>query len=255
MTSVKEAKSWWAGKKIMVPDMTHSRIDEWVLSLDQYRRPNMDILEIGSAEGQSAIFWLNFFPDCKLTCIDWFQGSEEHEFQSDSPFVIGLESRFDANTAEYGERVRKLAMHSARGLGQLVEESLRFDLIYVDGAHERDAVMADTLLCWQMLRTDGIIIWDDYEIDRAEENTPKKAVDTFLQWHADELTAFHTVRLPGQKNVQQLWAIRKERSVPVPVVPVPVVSIPSRTLVQRLLSNRFWSLSHRRLAPQPQEGE
>ena len=36
----------------------------------------------------------------------------------------------------------------------------RYDLAYIDGSHERDDVMADSLGVWSMLNPGGSIIWD-----------------------------------------------------------------------------------------------
>ena len=37
------------------------------------------VIEIGSWEGRSALFFLNFFPRSRITCIDTFAGSSEHQ--------------------------------------------------------------------------------------------------------------------------------------------------------------------------------
>ena len=36
------------------------------------------ILEIGSYEGRSCIFFCNFFKDAQITCVDTWSGSDEH---------------------------------------------------------------------------------------------------------------------------------------------------------------------------------
>ena len=71
-------------------------------------------MEIGSWEGRSALFWLHFFPRCRLTCIDTFGGGVEHRdddtWSGELPHV---EARFRTNTAEFADRVRLLPTTSA----------------------------------------------------------------------------------------------------------------------------------------------
>ena len=44
-----------------------------------------NILEIGSFEGRSTIFFLNYFSNCNITCVDTWSGSRE---QGDIKFEI-----------------------------------------------------------------------------------------------------------------------------------------------------------------------
>ena len=82
-------------------------------------------------EGRSAVFWLELFPNCKLTCIDKFPEMAE--------------VRFDANVARYGSRVIKIKSRSATALDALRHNSAPVDLAYIDGDHHMHAVLADPL--------------------------------------------------------------------------------------------------------------
>ena len=54
-----------------------------------------NILEIGSYEGRSAIFFLNNFKDCNIHCADTWSGSDEHDnFDYNS-----IENNFDFNSS------------------------------------------------------------------------------------------------------------------------------------------------------------
>ena len=72
----------------------------------KYSNDVSDILEIGSYEGRSAIFFLQTFRNSKITCVDTWSGSDEHLKQN---FNIS-ETNFDTNTRLYqnDNRLKKI---------------------------------------------------------------------------------------------------------------------------------------------------
>jgi cephalosporin hydroxylase len=191
MITPEDVQEWLKGKDLRRADTTTDRYPYWCKHLDKYRGLFHSILEIGSFEGQSALFWLNFFPDSHVTCIDWFKGSREHQNPEAQTWFVNIEDRFDANTIEFNGRLRKMSSMSVPALHQLQAEHMAFDLIYIDGNHDRDAVMVDTCLTWPMLNSGGVLIWDDYEYDQPAPHNPKPAVDHFLDMHAGEFEEVH----------------------------------------------------------------
>jgi predicted O-methyltransferase YrrM len=177
--------SAWFTDKEFSTDWVSNRAPVWAKFLAAETDCYSDVLEIGSFEGRSTIFWLEYLPRSAVTAIDTFQGTTR--FHEDT------EGRFDRNLAPYGARVRKIKSPSSLALSQLHNEGARFDLAYIDGDHFRNAVMADCLLVWPMLRPGGIMILDDYELDahKPSAERPHDAIDTFLQWHADDLYQLH----------------------------------------------------------------
>jgi predicted O-methyltransferase YrrM len=172
--------AWFVGKSFNF-DWTSMHFPTW----DKFISPSETraILEIGSAEGRFAVFFLEYCPDSRITCIDAFIGSDP----------IGLERRFDANLATYGSRVEKIKSRSIHALERLGLEGRLFDLVYIDGSHRRDDVIIDSLLAWRLLNANGLIIWDDYLWDthRPTIERPQEAIDFFLQLYADELEVVH----------------------------------------------------------------
>jgi predicted O-methyltransferase YrrM len=155
-------------------DWTSGNFPTWRRVLAPLVNHHPAILEVGSWEGRSAVFFLDFLPGSRITCVDTFAGSAEH----DPAVAAGTERRFDANTARHADRVEKIKGDSAAVLARLLGEGRRFDLIYIDGAHEANRVLIDSALCWPMLAVDGILIWDDYAAPDAD--APRQAVDAFL---------------------------------------------------------------------------
>ena len=178
--------AWFAGKSFST-DWTSRFFPVWASLLASRRDAPLEVLEIGSWEGRSAIFFLQYLRDCRLTCIDTFRGSAEHllrdKWRVELPHV---EQRFDSNLAEFGGRVQKIKDTSSAALARLGAEGRRFDLVYVDGSHHSADVQADATACWPMLRDGGMVIFDDYEwtFFPDESDRPKLGVDAFLRLQA-----------------------------------------------------------------------
>jgi predicted O-methyltransferase YrrM len=179
----------WFRDKQFTADFTSAHFPTWDATLSGLRDDSLRILEVGSWEGRSAVFWLEYFPRSHVTCIDTFAGGARLTSIGHPP--EGVEARFDANMAPYGQRVRKIKNRSALALAGMAGEGATFDLIYIDGSHERNEVLVDSLLCWPLLKEGGYIIWDDYYLgleDRPPAARPQQAIDLFLDWHSHELS-------------------------------------------------------------------
>jgi len=152
------------------------------------------ILEIGSFEGRSTV-WLtkNLLKDGgNIVCVDTWTGGQEHK-------VIGMdmsavEARFDHNIAvlqaeEPNKKVIKKKGRSAYEVAGMIEWPA-FDFIYVDGGHEATDVLTDAIMCWQVLKPGGVMIFDDYGwADRPIGPLhPKPAIDTFINLFYKDLT-------------------------------------------------------------------
>jgi predicted O-methyltransferase YrrM len=162
----------FAGKEFR-RDYVAARTIAWSALFKDLCGTTKRVLEIGSKEGRSALFWLEFFAGAHLTCVDLFDNDDA--------------GRFDRNLAAYGPRLRKMVGTSIKALGSLREENAVFDFIYVDGSHQRDDVMIDCLGAWRLLREGGVMLMDDYtwKPDNPDAERVAPAVDTFLAWHGD----------------------------------------------------------------------
>lgn len=155
-------------------DYISKNLDNWTRILEEYRgRPDVQMLEVGSYEGRSAVWFLENIlthPNAGIVCIDFFTR-------------LSLSMRFDHNIRHSGAggKVTKLKGHSDAILTTLPIDC--FDIIYVDGAHEAAAVLMDAMLCWYRLKPGGIMIFDDYLWDQEEGagNRPQMAIDLFLK--------------------------------------------------------------------------
>lgn len=146
----------------------------WQELLKELRgRRNLRVLEIGSYEGRSAVWFLDNVltdPTSTLTCIDAWSWRED-------------ELRFEHNLRISGHaaKVTKLKGPSDEVLPRLPRDS--FDLIYVDGSHRATNVLMDGALAWQRVKPGGIVIFDDYRWDphKPPHERPEMAVDLLLE--------------------------------------------------------------------------
>jgi cephalosporin hydroxylase len=163
-------------------------IDTWTTQLAAYRgRPDLRYLEIGVFEGRSVIWMLENVltdPSSRVTAID--------------VFMADYEQTFDANIAATGagDRITKLVGPSRERLRPLEPNS--FDIIYVDGSHTADDVLADAVLAWPLLREGGLMIFDDYGWTGRPnggplplELLPRVAIDAFITAYRNEIDVLH----------------------------------------------------------------
>lgn len=163
-------------------DWMSNNIPNWNAWLTPFRgQPGVRMLEIGSFEGRSAIWFLENIlsdPTAHLTCIDLFYPS--------------WDLRFDHNLRVYGQvnKVTKMRGHSEDLLPTAAAAS-SMDIIYVDGSHRACDVLMDAVLAWRLLKPAGVMIFDDYlggEPDSEPSERPQIAIDLFLEIFAGQYT-------------------------------------------------------------------
>lgn len=157
------------------------------------------ILEIGSYEGASTCYLIDKLASIEypieIHCIDTWQGGVEHQRDGVAPADMSLvEKRFCSNTdlalAAKSPAEIKLIRHkdfSYRALAKLLSNEMDgfFDFIYIDGSHQAVDVISDAIMCYYLLRKDGVLAFDDYNWSefagekRDPLRCPKIAVDAF----------------------------------------------------------------------------
>jgi predicted O-methyltransferase YrrM len=173
----------WETDKTFSTDWAGNHFFLWAELLHRLRERPVRILEIGSWEGRSALFFLNYLPLSRIVCIDPFEGNVEHHldpyFQK---LALKSEAQFDLNLAGFADRVEKIKASSMKVLPALGISGRRFDLAYIDGSHMAEHVYSDAVLTWPLMESGGIVIFDDYEWNLMDNDhqRPRLGIDAFL---------------------------------------------------------------------------
>jgi len=132
-------------------------------------------LEIGSFEGNSAIFVAQNFPNSEIHCVDNWAGTEEY---GDLQFSK-IERNFDKNILFF-KNINKYKMTSDNFF---LTNQKKFDVIYIDGYHKASQVFKDFKNSWKVLKKGGVLIFDDYIwkfFEKIEDN-PCYAINKYLR--------------------------------------------------------------------------
>lgn len=138
----------------------------WWLLLNEYKPIKM--LEIGVYRGQSISLWA-------LINAQLNHRSEIHGISPFSPLGDSVSTYL--KDLDYMEDVRetfrdwnlpapvlvKALSTDAKAISHI--ESQEWDLIYIDGSHDRDIVLADYKLCSKMLAPGGLLVLDDASLN------------------------------------------------------------------------------------------
>ena len=156
------------------------------------------ILEIGSYEGRSAIFFLKNFSNSNISCVDTWSGSDEH---NNVNFDL-VEKNFDLNTSFYQSN-DILIKHKMTSNEFFKKNDKYFDLIYVDGDHSADQVKIDLNNSWNVLKNGGFLVLDDYMwwYYKDLKKNPSTPINNFIKENISnisKLTVWHQLII--QKN-------------------------------------------------------
>ena len=184
----------WEEGRTFSTDWAANHFFNWAVLLKDLRQKPVQILEIGSWEGRSALFFLNYLALSRIICIDPFEGNLEHQI---NPYFADLarksEARLDSNLAAFSDRVEKIKGSSADILPQLGITGRKVDLAYIDGSHIAADVYRDAVLTWPLMVPGGMVVFDDYEwsMVEADVESPKLGINAFLAAHAGQYRELH----------------------------------------------------------------
>ena len=172
--------------------------------LNKFKNKNgLKFLEIGSYEGNSTCHLLKNYltgEGSEITCIDSWKGGFEH---SDIDFDQ-IFSNFNHNVEEFSNKVKILIGSSYDKLLELQKEKSKFDFIYIDGGHTAKNVLQDSILSFELLKSEGIMAFDDYTWGFNQlplKKIPKNSIDSFLIAYEDEIQILN--------KSHQLWIMKK----------------------------------------------
>jgi predicted O-methyltransferase YrrM len=139
-------------------------------------KKNFTYLEIGSFEGNSLLYVLNFLRPKLAYAVDTWEGSDEHAKLN----MNSIESNFNYNLKNYQDKFVKCKTTSGKFFKN---NKIFFDFIYIDGNHEFNAVLKDSINSWKFLNIGGVIAFDDYFWQYYQDiyKNPGYAINNFLR--------------------------------------------------------------------------
>jgi predicted O-methyltransferase YrrM len=177
-----------------------------VLNVDKTKE--LHILEIGSFEGKSTIWFLENILQNKnstITCVDpWMNYSQDHDslnsyFKETNEWDLKerkTKEIFLYNIVESGDSNKVVVRQgfSDKVLPSLITEQKIYDIIFIDGNHTAPYVMMDAVMSWSLLKNGGIFIFDDYTWGLHKPTTlrPKESVDYFIESFNDYLIELYS---------------------------------------------------------------
>lgn len=139
--------------------------------------PGETIVEIGTHKGRSAVFAASFRPDCRLHCVDIWDDDDIYQ-------------QFQKNAAGYSNIThnRTTSVKAAKTFKGCA------GVVFVDGNHNYESVLADIKAWLPHLRAGGIICGHDYQYDESV----KRAVAELLPEHQSEGNVWWSVVSTGK---------------------------------------------------------
>lgn len=148
-------------------------------------QPEVQYLEVGAFEGGSLLWILENIltdPTAHATALDLFCDEYKDTYRHNIE-LSGLRAK----------------VTDVAGYSQLTLRSLpldHYDIIYIDGSHDKPDVLEDAVLSWRLLKEGGIMIFDDYRhLGQAGSGdgfvSPKLAIDAFVQCFEERCEVIH----------------------------------------------------------------
>tara|TARA_B100001057_G_scaffold492509_1_gene585037 strand:+ start:2753 stop:3430 length:678 start_codon:yes stop_codon:yes gene_type:complete len=161
------------------------------------KKKELNILELGSYEGLSSVFFLTTLKNAKITCVDPHIASEENK---DKDFN-SVSENFQYNTNKFKNRL--IHYKSTSDVFFKDYKGTKFDLIFVDGNHHYSSVLSDANNSFKHLNKGGFIIFDDFIWNYYKDinSNPVGAIKKFLH---DNFIKLKIVSISYQLIIQKI---------------------------------------------------
>ena len=166
---------------------------QWDKFLYNFVGKKVNIMEIGAYEGEATSWFLRNLmsnKESKIYAIDTFKGSPEY---IDTDFSVIKKTFYkNINETKRDNQVIVMEMMSFSALNKLIYETKminQFDIIFIDASHEANDVIMDAVLAWNLLKVNGVLIFDDYKWKKIIQKNyrPALAIDSFIEIFKPEI--------------------------------------------------------------------
>lgn len=152
--------------------------------------PDLNYLQLGAYTGDASVWLLDNIltgQGSRLTDVDTWQGSDEEEHKS-MDFNDVYET-YKKKLEPYQERLLALRTDTVTALiNDLNYQGNEYDFIYVDADHTTVGVLLDAELGWRLLKSGGIMAFDDltWGSHLPPSQSPKAGILLFAERHKQE---------------------------------------------------------------------
>lgn len=167
--------------------------------LSEKQKDFKKILEIGSFEGNSTLFFLNYFKNSLIHCVDIW---EDQKSNYKGINFSSIEDKFDYNIKEYKSRINKWKSSSKN---YFKYNNVSYDLIFIDGSHYYKDVYLDAINSFKFCKINGYILFDDYLFKyKSKKNAhPIFAINKFLKKYKNKIKIIAVYRQVLIKKISQ----------------------------------------------------
>lgn len=164
-------------------------------------KEDLRFMQIGAFTGDASVWMcenvLTHFTSTLLD-IDTWEGSKEEAHETMD--FKDVQEVYEEKIAPF-KRVVRLKMTSGQYFAG--DNKGGFDFIYIDGDHTASAVIDDAVMAWPLLKSGGILAFDDYTWNHpgGELYTPRPSINFFIWSKQNELEVIEASN--------QLWVKKK----------------------------------------------
>jgi SAM-dependent methyltransferase len=159
----------------------------WIHFFRKFNLENkkINILEIGTFEGLSSSFFLKYLKKSKLVAVD----------------SLNKKTSFYKNFLKNKKKLKSFKFYNLTS-NDFFKKKVRdkFDIIYIDGGHNKTNVIRDAKNSFRVLKKNGILIFDDLLYEYRTASNKKKYIES------DFVIGGVLLFLSKFKNVEILYA-------------------------------------------------
>ena len=150
-------------------------------------KKDLTFMQLGVFTGDASVWMLENIltdPNSRLTDVDTWQGSKEEAHATmDFDDVYRV---YENKTKKFLPNLRIVNMTTVDWLMTPAAGFTKYDFIYIDADHTTVGVLVDAELSWPLLKSGGIMAFDDYTWGHDSGDprlAPQVGIDLFLHRH------------------------------------------------------------------------
>lgn len=155
-------------------------------ALSSSQMPISTILEIGTFKAETTRILADLFPKSQIDSIDL----SNDEIRSIGTYAYAADELPNSNDMPINVELK------TQNSLKLISETLRYDLIWVDGNHKSPYVQIDIACAIRLIKEKGFVLCDDVflKTSRFEKDSGLESIDTILAFKEAGMISFTLIR-------------------------------------------------------------